>query len=388
MRFFKYFRFFSLLAMVVIALISCADEDGPTEIPDGGGDDLSSITTSSAGNNPVSSAVIIPGSSTGGAPNSSNSAGQSSSSGLTQSSGETGTSSSSSLPAVDISDKLANITKTCTSPLPSVGNSTSKGHASRYWDCCKPSCAWPDKFGFDPEKTVKTCDINDNEISTQVETGNQYYPYEGVENSCDGGPAFACYDQAPFAVCEDLAYGYAAASGSALGDAACGSCYLLEFDGGMHNYEPKYEHAALQGKKMIVMVTNIGYDVDEGQFDIMIPGGGMGAFTGGCAAQWGVDLNDENLVGKTFGGFRSTCEEKLGYYPEPTIEQNQQCVRDMCDAMFDKPGLEDMLQGCYWYVDWYYAANNPTYTYAPIECPQELVDNFPTSFPVVDMSGY
>jgi hypothetical protein len=268
-----------------------------------------------------------------------------------------------------------------------MNGSTQQGWGSRYWDCCKPSCAWPEKFDYNASQTVKTCDINDNEIPVQVSTGNQYWPYEGVVNACgDGGDGFACYDQTPFAVCDSLAYGYAAASGATLGDAACGSCFLLEFDGGMHQYEALHEHRALQGKKMIVMVTNIGYDVEAGQFDIMIPGGGMGVFTDGCRRQWGV--SDDALVGATYGGFRTTCENQLGYYPEPSLDEVQTCVRDMCDGLFNRPGLESMLEGCYWYVDWYYAANNPTYTYRPIECPQELIDGYSTNFPVHDMSGY
>ncbi len=374
----KYFQFLALSGALISALSSCKSDNNLTDSQK----DLDPNSSET-----ISSSAIDPGVSS--IPSDISSAGNTSVSSSTNlSSIATSSSSAGGQTSVDLSNKLANITKACANPLPALDASAKKGWGSRYWDCCKPSCAWPEKFGYDPDKTVKTCDINDNEIATQTETGNIYYPYEGVKNACDGGTAFSCYDQAPFAVCEGLAYGYAAASGKTLGDAACGSCFLLEFDGGMHNYDPKYEHAALKGKKMIVMVTNIGYDVEEGQFDIMIPGGGMGAYTGGCAAQWGVDLNNKDLVGETFGGFRSTCEKKLGYYPEPTLEANQKCVRDMCDALFNKPGLEDMLQGCYWYVDWYKTANNPTYSYTPVECPKELVDGFPTSFPVVDMSKY
>lgn len=372
----KLFLFSSMSALLIAALIACTDGSSGLEENTGVNPDpsISSTTSSSASNhsNPSSGQVFSSIS-----PLSSNSEMVSSSSSATT-----------TLPVVDISDKLANITKTCPAEIPSLSGSAKKGWGSRYWDCCKPSCAWPNKFGYDASKTVRTCNIDNVEISTQVATGDQYSPYEGVKSSCEGGPAFTCYDQAPFAVCDSLAYGYVAASASALGDAACGSCFLLQFDGGMHEYAPKHEHAALKGKKMIVMVTNIGHDVVEGQFDLMIPGGGMGAFTGGCSAQWGVNNSDESVVGKNGGGFRSYCEEKLGYYPEPSLESNQECVRKMCDNLFKKPGLEDMLQGCYWYVDWYMVANNPTYSYEPIECPKELVDGFPTTFPVVDMSRY
>ncbi|MEI8634903.1 hypothetical protein P4S72_28405 [Vibrio sp. PP-XX7] len=42
----------------------------------------------------------------------------------------------------------------------------------------------------------------------------------------------------------------------------------------------------MQGKTMIVQALNIGYDVSGGQFDLLVPGGGVGAFNA-CSAQWG-----------------------------------------------------------------------------------------------------
>ena len=60
------------------------------------------------------------------------------------------------------------------------------------------------------------------------------------------------------------------------GDDACGKCFQLQFDGGFRHGEPKAAHAMMKGKTMIVMASNIGHDVGGGQFDIMIPGGGLG----------------------------------------------------------------------------------------------------------------
>lgn len=37
---------------------------------------------------------------------------------------------------------------------------------------------------------------------------------------------------------------------------------------------------------MIVQATNVGADVGEGQFDLAIPGGGVGLFNA-CTKQWG-----------------------------------------------------------------------------------------------------
>jgi hypothetical protein len=42
---------------------------------------------------------------------------------------------------------------------------------------------------------------------------------------------------------------------------------------------------------MIVQATNVGSDVGEGQFDLAIPGGGVGLFNA-CTAQWGMDQSN------------------------------------------------------------------------------------------------
>ena len=42
----------------------------------------------------------------------------------------------------------------------------------------------------------------------------------------------------------------------------------------------------LRGTKLVVMASNSGYDVAGGQFDVMIPGGGVGLFNG-CAQIFG-----------------------------------------------------------------------------------------------------
>lgn len=55
------------------------------------------------------------------------------------------------------------------------------GKTTRYWDCCKPSCAWSKKItlasGAHP---VNTCDKNDNFISDV-----------DAKSGCDGGGAYS-----------------------------------------------------------------------------------------------------------------------------------------------------------------------------------------------------
>jgi len=245
---------------------------------------------------------------------------------------------------------MANITRTCgAGEVPStVGGSN--GYGTRYWDCCKPHCAWT----ANTSNLVQMCDANDNPIAID----------DQISSGCEGGPAFTCHSQVPFAICEDLAYGFAAVPA---GGDACGKCYQLEFDG-TGKYGTKPAHQSLVGKKMIVKASNIGHDVSGGQFDIMIPGGGVGAFNG-CSTQWGVSTSE---LGAQYGGFYTTCEQQLGY--NASMEQYKSCVRTKCESVFQARGLDELYEGCLWFVDWMNAANNPNFKYKEVPCPSELND--------------
>lgn len=87
---------------------------------------------------------------------------------------------------------------------------------------------------------------------------------------------FSCADNSPFAVDDSTAYGFAAVNiaGSTEADWCC-QCYELTFTS-----------TAISGKKMIVQATNTGGDLGGNQFDLMIPGGGLGIFDG-CTPQYG-----------------------------------------------------------------------------------------------------
>lgn len=265
--------------------------------------------------------------------------------------------------------RLDNITKSCGNLMPSPISGGQSGWGSRYWDCCKPHCSWSENTS----RLAANCDVNNEEIPCYEDMGDWK---RGTKNGCEAdGVAYTCYKHVPFAVCENLAYAFAATPG---GNDACGKCFQLEFDGGFQHGSPKEAHGLMQGKVMIVMASNIGHDVGGGQFDIMIPGGGLGAFTGGCEKQWGISLNDESLVGKTYGGFTSKCEEQLGY--DASANDMKVCVRQMCDNLFgNDPKLADLHEGCIWYVEWMHAVNNPTFKYKEVPCPQALIDLYFTT---------
>lgn len=97
---------------------------------------------------------------------------------------------------------------------------------------------------------------------------------------------------------------------------------------------------------MIVQATNIGYDVGEVQFDLAIPGGGVGVFPKGCAKQYNAPANGWGSLG-AYGGT---------------------ATRSECDALPDK-----LRDGCYFRFDWMQGSNNPTVEYERVSCPAELV---------------
>jgi hypothetical protein len=199
--------------------------------------------------------------------------------------------------------------------------------ASRYWDCCKTHCAW---------HGMPSC-------------GSDGKSQNGGDSSCNGGPAYACYDEAPRAVGTNVSYGYVAVP-----NPSCGTCYHLQFTGtGQHNPSDPGSKA-LAGKHMIVKVTNTGGDVAGNQFDLMVPGGGVGLFDA-CSKQWGT-----KDLGSQYGGFLTSCP---GSY-----EEKKKCVREKCSVI----PAGDARNGCLWYVDWFQGADNPNFRYEPIACPSDM----------------
>ncbi|KAL8975867.1 MAG: hypothetical protein Q9205_008017 [Flavoplaca limonia] len=197
----------------------------------------------------------------------------------------------------------------------SAVDDSGSGKTTRYWDCCKPSCSWSRPGLTSP---VKTCDIDDKPLANGVE----------AQSGCQGGNAFACSDQSPWAVSDDLAYGFAAVTSS---NPACCQCFKLTFTDG-----------PVKGKKMIVQATNIGDDVDGTQFDLAIPGGGFGLFDG-CSKQWGAT---SDVWGAQYGGpSTNTCPK----FPSK------------------------LKKGCGFRWGWMKGADNPKVNYEKVACPAAIV---------------
>ena len=268
-----------------------------------------------------------------------------------------------------------------------------EGWNTRYWDGCRMHCSQivsgatdtSSQAAYEAAGTVaKVCNIHDNEIPVftidPASMSNQYWTgWKVVGNSCqptqDGlsqaaDGAFACTDMTPVAVNDTLSYAFVAGpSGS-----PCGKCYHLQYNGGNKDNQIKATHKALKGKHIIVMASNIGTDVKVGQFDLLVPGGGVGIFDA-FSAQTGIDWRNRF---KNDGGILSTCQEMDGLGYDASLADYQQCVKNHCQEVFaDFPNL---LKGCNWFAEWYMAADNPTYNWEEVECPQYLVDKYKSSY--------
>lgn len=219
-----------------------------------------------------------------------------------------------------------------------------EGFTTRYWDCCKPHCGWPGNAG----RPISSCDQNNGNMGGNFNAGS----------ACAGGNAYMCWNFGPTNNGDNIGYAFAAHNG-----VGCGTCFQLDFTGESHNPKPDTGHdfgsQSLKGKSMIVQVINTG-GIEPGQFDLLVPGGGVGEFNA-CSTQWGGAE-----LGEQYGGFFLACQKEHNFEYEPS----RQCAREWCDRVFhDKP---DLHEGCSWFVEWFGLADNPTMRYKEVPCPQEL----------------
>ena len=234
------------------------------------------------------------------------------------------------------------------------GGASGTGFASRYWDGCKPSCSWTANAGS--AGPAKQCSANGK-------TENTDYNAQSV---CNGGGAAACTSQIPFTIdgCDNIGFAFAAVPASNGGQ--CGKCFQLTFTG-KGEYENKANQKALAGKKLIIMVTNVGTDVKQGQFDIMIPGGGVGLFNGTSGYGWGSQ-------GKQYGGLLSDCETEVGYNASNLLEKRKSCLTEKCNKAFASDATAK--QGCLFLANFMEAAGNPKHEYTEVECPDVLKNKY------------
>lgn len=227
-----------------------------------------------------------------------------------------------------------------------AGVGGSPGYASRYWDCCKPHCA----YSAQTDNLTKTCLANGNIASVNA------------QSVCDGGSAGVCMSQSPIVVSDKLAYAFGVVPNSN----GCGKCYALTFTG-EGQFKTQGNHQAIKGRTLVVMSIGPSYDVSGGEFDIMIPGGGTGTFNGCTTMGWPKN------TGAQFGGLLSDCEKELDY---PGDETSRQCLEDRCNSVFSDNSLSEMREGCLFLATWMMAADNPSMTYKEVECPSALINAY------------
>ena len=313
-----------------------ADPPQVPEQPASSSTPAATVTTSSSA--PASSATV---------PSSADTAQVSSSSAKdsTASSSSAKSSSSSAKSSSSSEQKSSSSQQPEAEPLKYVqGGHSGSGWATRYWDCCMPSCGWNENSGGNP---TMYCDAKGkNRV-------------EGGQSICSGGQNTTCTSQIPIIVNDRVAYAFAAVPAADGGK--CGKCFALEFTG-EGKYETKANHQALRGKTLVVMASNIGGDVNHGQFDVMIPGGGLGAFDGCSQMGWGNQ-------GEKYGGLLSNCENEVGYDGD-LLNKRKECLSRKCNEVFKND--EQAKEGCLFLATWMEAAGNPNHNFKEVECPQAL----------------
>ncbi|CAO3662095.1 unnamed protein product [Umbelopsis ramanniana] len=199
------------------------------------------------------------------------------------------------------------------------GGNSGTGTTTRYWDCCKPSCAWTGKGSV--TAPVNSCAANG--VSVLSDT---------TASACNGGSAYMCNNQQPWAINDNLSYGFAASNLVGLTETQwCCTCYALTFTSG-----------PVAGKTLVVQITNTGGDLNGNQFDLEIPGGGVGIYNG-CTSQWNAPSSG---WGAQYGGVSSASD---------------------CSS------LPSQLQaGCQWRFNWFQNADNPSVSFQQVQCPVAL----------------
>jgi hypothetical protein len=160
----------------------------------------------------------------------------------------------------------------------------------------------------------------------------------------------------PQVVNDSLAYAFAAFNG-----AGCGTCFQLTFTGKSNDGTADKGSQLICGKSLIVQVVNTG-GLQAHQFDLLIPGGGVGA-NNACSNQWKVP---NSRLGDQYGGLMLQCAQQNNYdyslYPA--------CTVNACQSLF--VNSPTMAAGCEFIINWMKGANNPDLTYKQVSCPSQL----------------
>ena len=112
-------------------------------------------------------------------------------------------------------------------PEPPPGWQWEHGYATRYWDCCKPSCSWkPNVAAF--LEPARHCDASGATLAVDTDTSQSV-------SACEGGSGYTCIDHVPATDPDDpsIAYAFAATPGTDP-RGTCGTCFNVTFPGAGH----------------------------------------------------------------------------------------------------------------------------------------------------------
>lgn len=203
------------------------------------------------------------------------------------------------------------------SGLTYLSDNLGRAKTTRYWDCCKPSCAWPGKAQV--SSPVKVCAKNG---------GSKLGA--NAKNICGGGgmggPSYMCTAQSAwYDPVKKMSFGFVAGHVKGLDEKGwCCGCYELRF-----------QNSNLP--RMVVQITNTGADLGENHFDVQVAGGGFGIFDG-CTKQWGAPAGS---WGKRYGGVMASGWGKAGCRKLPSA------LKKSCEWQFDYLGDNPIVAAHY-----------------------------------------
>ena len=253
-------------------------------------------------------------------------------------------------------------------PLQAMG-AWRTGFTSRSFSCNKPYCAWP------------VCERNSRtQCNEYAPRGTRPTPSCTAEDVIWRYPykdAYACSNQSPWQDPLDPAtsFGFATVAPSI---AQCQHCFEIVHHGAGGQFRPDdMGSKRLAGKRMIVQAVSIDPGLPEGQFDLLVPGGGVGAGRDKCDAQWRVKERHVDL-GLRSGGFLSRCFgcTEPGPQCRPLTqphEETRRCVMSMCeDAFGGTPRFAALKAACEWFAQFYEVADYPQMQYRRVQCPDAI----------------
>ena len=276
--------------------------------------------------------------------------------------------------------------KPAPAPKPKPGNVQNPGervkgaYTTGYWDCCKPSCAWANKGNMN--QPVAACGKDGKNPRVTKDTEKSI-----CDSEKSGGVASvgSCNIYAPWVHNDQVTMGFGAVGVGSVsgldGDDVCGQCFELTWkrnENGFPSAGPG-AHDDLIGKRHIMQVINIGYDVSH-SFDLQIPAAGQGIFDQGCHRQYPGFSKGKFDCSNNYGG----CRDISGCNALPSF------LQEGCRWRYKKRSDQSYIYG--WKQEGG-KTDNPHADFRRVKCPKELTSKSGSwaldewKYPNPDLSG-